>query len=1435
MKILDKGKAGLEVADLQRALEGLGFLPDGVESLAEVDEHGTAVFKEHTEEAVNRLRSTFGWDQHGRATQNTLRAIRVQVATLQRKLAASGFYKGEAHGRFDETTREALKQFQAKHIEKALSVTGRLDNATREVLAGLPPFAFEEVLCSELDAVNRGREEAGQHPEEDAAGSGNAVVRAHQARLLGLAFSGGGIRSATFNLGVLQALARLGLLRHVDYLSTVSGGGYIGSWLHAWVHREDGGIRGVERALAVDSGAMAHEPRQVTWLRQYSNYLTPRIGLLSADTMAGVATWLRNVILNQVILGALGMLVLCAPWLVLMLVHMPWWTEGVWSIAAMFIGAALVVIAAFMGGMENGAIEGGAAFGTSSTDVRNDSPPRSTAGAVIMMAAFAALLLGVAAPFAVLHSPVQGWKAAALLGFVQAIFIVAGWWWGLRKARAQEKAPGSGESPGARVTIRAALFAALAGGAALAALMVVLLSLAGEAVLEQAQGRMLLVVLGPPAVLIALLLGVTVHTGVAGRGLREPSREWWSRTGGILFSVMLGWLTLAGVALLGSYGVFYAGVWVGALGGIVWLATTVAGVVLGRSPTTGAGKGGWKEMLATVAPWVFVAGLLVLLSLALHTAFIGMGGPGRKAVCNPVPDTSIPSLRSAYRINLEVNQGAGTASGEVLRVKPDPGCSLVRYADEADKALAVSPVFLPGLFVSLWLLAILLGRRVDINVFAFHMFYRNRLERCYMGASNPKRRGHPFTGLDPGDSPGLTDLKCDGMVQRPYPLINTALNIAHSSNLAWQERKAASFLFTPEFCGYQLPAGADADVVAYQKTDRYLTPLQAEQETGKPGGKLGWISLGTPITISGAAASPNAGYHTNPATAFLMTVFNVRLGWWIQNTHKIEHWTEPGPRQSISYLLKELLASTTDTDKFVYVSDGGHFENLGIYELVRRRCRYIIACDAGCDPSYTFEDLGNAIRKCQIDLGIEIEIDPGAIVPDPETGRSLFHCAVGTIHYERLDPVATPGYLLYIKASLTGDEPTDVNQYKAAHVVFPYESTGDQWYSESQFESYRKLGHHVAMQVLAQAREDATQRSRADVKKGLTSRELPYDQELFFHALSEKWYPPSRAGQDAFSKHGKELGMIFDRMRQDGNLHFLDAQIYPEWVRLSSSSTPGPLPAMRTVFPCTQDELRAGFYLCNTLIQLMENVYVDLQLEEEHAHPDNRGWMNLFHHWSWAGMFRVTWAVCVATYGARFQQFCRRHLGLESGLLTLADPVNVGDPQWEDSLNFVEQEQVRRIIVGHYAVLAKGAEVADAAAAAETLEDMDKDLLVERSNEWMAIKGHKRLVVQPLEMRVSDPFGKEQDFIFPVGFALLGEPDSKGVRSLVYFRIQDHLRRMGLGRSGLQKLRGAYGDMRIDMPAGLDMIIGEADPALLQHLWHSVLWAAPLVKEVKRV
>ena len=106
-------------------------------------------------------------------------------------------------------------------------------------------------------------------------------------------------------------------------------------------------------------------------------------------------------------------------------------------------------------------------------------------------------------------------------------------------------------------------------------------------------------------------------------------------------------------------------------------------------------------------------------------------------------------------------------------------------------------------------IGVLLAWRVDINKFSLHMMYRNRLVRAYLGASNPKRHAHPFTGFDPNDDLHLDELlPADGKLQRPCHIVNTALNLVHGDELAWQTRKAANFTFTPAFCGFELPAMA---------------------------------------------------------------------------------------------------------------------------------------------------------------------------------------------------------------------------------------------------------------------------------------------------------------------------------------------------------------------------------------------------------------------------------------------------------------------------------------------------------------------------------------------------------------------------------------------------------------------------------------------------
>ena len=199
--------------------------------------------------------------------------------------------------------------------------------------------------------------------------------------------------------------------------------------------------------------------------------------------------------------------------------------------------------------------------------------------------------------------------------------------------------------------------------------------------------------------------------------------------------------------------------------------------------------------------------------------------------------------------------------------------------------------------------------------------------------------------------------------------------------------------------------------------------------------------------------------------AFLMTIFNVRLGIWLGNPRHHESWAKPGPAAGLAYLLFELFGMTNDQRRFVNLSDGGHFENLGLYELIRRRCRYIIVGDGGNDINMQFGELGNVIEKCRTDFGIEIEIDVGNLRGQPDKTYSGQHCAVGKIRYDKLDSEQKPGILLYIKSTLTGDEPTDVMSYAAQNKEFPNQSTADQWFDESQFESYRALGEHSIQSI----------------------------------------------------------------------------------------------------------------------------------------------------------------------------------------------------------------------------------------------------------------------------------------------------------------------------------------------------------------------------------
>jgi hypothetical protein len=283
---------------------------------------------------------------------------------------------------------------------------------------------------------------------------------------------------------------------------------------------------------------------------------------------------------------------------------------------------------------------------------------------------------------------------------------------------------------------------------------------------------------------------------------------------------------------------------------------------------------------------------------------------------------------------------------------------------------------------------------------------------------------------------------------KPYHVINATLNLVAGKELAWQERRAEPFAITPLYCGNRQ--------LGYRSSRVY----------GGPGG----ISLGTAVAISGAAASPNMGYNSSPALSFLLTLFNVRLGWWLGNPGERGHNTywRSNPKFSLGPLFDELSGNTDQQHPYVYLSDGGHFENLALYEMVQRRCHDIVLIDAAADPGFGFDDLGNAVRKIRIDLGISITFQAFDIFPrSEEKPANAKYCAIGTIAYSDVDGEhAQAGRLLYIKPAIYfNKESRDVYNYARQNPQFPHESTADQFFSESQFESYRALGEMTIEQI----------------------------------------------------------------------------------------------------------------------------------------------------------------------------------------------------------------------------------------------------------------------------------------------------------------------------------------------------------------------------------
>jgi hypothetical protein len=840
-----------------------------------------------------------------------------------------------------------------------------------------------------------------------------------QPPLSALCLSGGGIRSATFNLGVLQSLAKNKLLPEFDYLSSVSGGGYIASWLQAWVHRQQqdtGTAKEVFQELGGRSeqpvNPLAPEPKPVDHLRQFSNYLTPRLGLFSGDTWTAAAIFVRNLLLNWMVILPLLAAMVVIPQGVYLLVQ---------STVSPSLGKTLLYASLIVELLASFSIYYHRRF------VRDPDTPSSRYSllCVLPLIAAAGMLsftgLGYAnGPAVVLDAPFWSAGNYPILMFSVlwcTVIPLIGWFVVESLYRLRHDIPAELEHTG-KFEFGALLISGLVTSFLLALLIRGLL-------LPLYNHPGLYVMLTLPVLLSLYLLARTLFVGLASLSetfvtgakpalVNDGDREWWARLSGWILAIAIGWIFVTTLCLFGQY-LFdkisnSAKPLVAAAGGISGIAAALLGS-RDKTATTTTEKPSIMQRvgLALAAP-IFVVCVVLVISWATATF-------GGWIVTN--------------------------ANVAAERIFTDP---MLRQSGLRHTGFQWFWA-LPSIFLAA---ALIMGLIVNVNRFSLHGFYRNRLVRAYMGASHTNRKPDPFTGFDASDNLRMHKLRPSNGAQRLLPLINVTLNILRDGNLAWQERKAESFSITPYFCG-NFHEG-------YRPSEVY--------------GGQGGISLGTAVTISGAAANPHMGYCSSPALAFVMSLFNVRLGAWLGNTNaegdKTHHL--PGPRQALSPMLGELFGYTTPDFNYVNLSDGGHFDNLGLYEVVLRRCRYIMVSDAGCDPEAKLGDLGNVIRKIRIDFGIPIKFEKEIEIYPNSAAKQGLYCAVARIDYDAVDKGTPPGRLVYIKPTLRarGEHPVPYDVYSYSKTVdsFPHEPTSDQWFSESQFESYRALGFHSLEQIL---------------------------------------------------------------------------------------------------------------------------------------------------------------------------------------------------------------------------------------------------------------------------------------------------------------------------------------------------------------------------------
>jgi len=853
--------------------------------------------------------------------------------------------------------------------------------------------------------------------------------------LVGLALSGGGIRSATFSLGLLDGLDRFGLLRQFHYLATVSGGGYIGGWWTAFRSRRS------TTAYFPSFGANGEEPKEIRHLREFSNFLAPRLGFFEIETWQFISSVLVAVLPS--LLAAVAVLILA------LLVFL----GVVWAVIGWRDGGALVL----------GLVTAGilVKYEMDTARVERVEGLKYPWGKYCVWAAVA-VLVTVAVVLALRDRVL--WSPILVDDGSRRLCAALGCWF---------------------ETVQRLSHPLAAWGGALASLIA---------------ARLLIVRYRVPA----------------------TASQWVSTLDRVIGRIVgLGVVWAVGLTTLNAALYLQSPVWITASGvsggGVaVFLLRKFAAQAPGRGQA-----GGMQAVLRVLTPQILSYLAVALIVAGIATAVLKTLGDG--------------------------------ASGWVIL------------------AACLAVVGLTAVFF-------------NPNEVGLHSFYRSRLTRAYLGASNSLAPANRQVTVHPEDDPPLADLT----TVAPLHLLCLTANDLAGDSLANFNRGGRSAVLSR--FGF---------AVGNRSWD--WNDLADSQ-----------VSLGSAMTAAAAALNPNMGSYSTQlgkAVTFLLAMLNIRLGYWLRTR---DSWTAALPGV---LFFRELFGATTahEDGSTFHLSDGGHFENLALYELLRRRCRYILVADCGADTECAFDDLGNALRRARADFGVEVEIDLNPLRPGTN-GFSRQHVAVGDILYASGDR----GIILLVKPTLVGNEPDDVLQYRTRNTAFPHESTGDQFYDESQWESYRRLGLHAARTIFrfAQSR--------------------PWDVQHAFGQARFEWYAAPAALRDNSIARGAQVCDIERQMTAVRHTGLLSG-LYPElpWPVGTSRAGPSDAMALARLLPVLVQ-----------MMQLLDDVFISCEFEQHWNHPLNMGWMNYFGRWFTTPVVRTWWPVLSPMYNRKAVQFAERHFGL---------------------------------------------------------------------------------------------------------------------------------------------------------------------------------------------